>query len=192
MEPQDPSHRIAQLWQLEIDHVTKTCLTHFGGLTPEQLNWTPHTHTWSIAQNLAHLIRLNESYFPTFNRLKAGNYTPPFWAKVPLLPERLGKLLLKTVQPTSKKKIKTAPLWEPDPAQNTLKILATFQQHQKQLKAHLLPMAPLLSRRVVICSPAHKHIAYPLETAICILITHEKRHVQKAKELLAQLRTLKT
>lgn len=186
MESQDPSLLKVQLWQNEIDQVTNACISHFGGLTPEQLNWMPDEYTWSIAQNLAHVICLNQSYFPTFIQLKAENYTPPFLANVPFLPEFLGKMLLKTVQPTSKKKLKTAPLWEPNKTKVPLKILTTFQQHQKELKAHLHQMAALLPKRIILSSPAHKHIVYPLETAICILIAHEKRHLQKAKELVSQ------
>lgn len=137
MEPQDPSLSKVQLWQSEIDHLTTECITHFSGLSLKQLNWAPDERTWSIAQNLTHVIRLNESYFTIFNQLKAKNYTPSFWVKIPFLPKFLGKILLKSVQPTSKKKVKTAPLWEPDRTTASLKILTTFQQHQKELKTHI-------------------------------------------------------
>lgn len=182
MDPQEFSFLKIQLWHKEIDQITKECRTHFSKLTPEELNWKPHNQTWSIAQNLAHVIRLNQSYFPLFTDLKKGSFTPPFLAKIPLLPELLGKLLLKTVQPASKKKIKTAPIWEPQ-EKALLNILATFYQHQKELKAHIYQMAEVFPKKAVIYSPANKRIVYPLETAIHILIAHEERHVKKAEEL---------
>lgn len=41
-------------WTSELNEISQQCLTLFGSLTSEQLNWKPNSTTWSIAQNLEH------------------------------------------------------------------------------------------------------------------------------------------
>lgn len=72
-------------WITVIDDVTHQALTEFGTLTSEQLNWKPHSHISSIAQNLDHLIVVNETYYPVLASLKAGTYKHPLLRKLILL-----------------------------------------------------------------------------------------------------------
>lgn len=46
----------------------------------------------------------------------------------------------------------------------------------------------LLVNGIVISSPANKNIVYKLETAFNIIVTHEQRHFEQAKEVLIELR----
>lgn len=50
-------------WTNQIDQTTNDFVQTFGSLTDEQLNWKPDEKTWSIAQNIRHLILINESYY---------------------------------------------------------------------------------------------------------------------------------
>ena len=51
-------------WTSTLNDISKQSLSEFGSLTSEQLNWKPASNTWSIAQNLDHLIVVNETYYP--------------------------------------------------------------------------------------------------------------------------------
>lgn len=51
-------------WIKEIDKITHDFKEISERLTDAQLNWKVHKQTWSIAQNMDHLIVVNESYFP--------------------------------------------------------------------------------------------------------------------------------
>jgi hypothetical protein len=42
----------------------------------------------------------------------------------------------------------------------------------------------LVEKGVVISSPANKNIVYKLETAFDIIVSHEQRHFEQAKEIL--------
>ena len=68
-------------WTIPLDNITKQTVTEFGTLTNEQINWKPNSITWSIAQNLDHLIIVNETYYPVLSSLKEGTYKTPFTAK---------------------------------------------------------------------------------------------------------------
>jgi len=43
-------------WTNQIDTITAEFTKEFGNLSAEQLNWKPNADTWSIAQNMDHLI----------------------------------------------------------------------------------------------------------------------------------------
>lgn len=56
-------------WKSEIKNITIDYKDAFGKLSAEELNWKPDFNTWSIAQNIDHVIKINESYFPILRQL---------------------------------------------------------------------------------------------------------------------------
>ena len=174
-------------WTTTLNNITKLTLTEFGSLTSEQLNWKPNSNTWSIAQNLDHLIVVNETYYPVFASLKAGTYKKPFIAKIGFMVSFLGKTVLKAVQTDRKKKMKTFPIWEPTTS-NVSDILNRFQIHQNDLIQKIETAKGLAENGVVISSPANRNIVYKLKTAFDIIVSHEQRHFEQAKETLQLLK----
>src|SRR5688500_1925749 len=65
------------------------------GLTAEQLNWRLDKDTWSLAQQLQHMVLANRSYVEVLEALGASagpakdGYKPGFW----------GRFLIKAVGP---------------------------------------------------------------------------------------------
>ena len=47
-------------WKKQIEKNTQDFIENFGALTEEELNWKPDPKTWSIAQNICHLIQLKK------------------------------------------------------------------------------------------------------------------------------------
>ena len=45
-------------WTTRLDKITYAVSTEFGKLDSQELNWKPNPDTWSIAQNLDHIIRV--------------------------------------------------------------------------------------------------------------------------------------
>jgi len=174
-------------WTTEIDKTTQAFQTHFGQLTKKELNWKPNPTTWSIAQNIDHLITINRTYFPILTALKAGNYAVPFIAKFGFIVSFSGKMILDAVKPDRKKKIKTFPIWEPATSQISGDILVRFAKHQQQLKQEIEAAKTLVDKGTVISSPANQYIVYKLATAFDVIVLHEQRHLEQAKELLPKL-----
>jgi hypothetical protein len=96
----------------------------------------------------------------------------------------LGKTVLNAVQPDRKKKMKTFPIWEPTTSNVIGDILNRFQNHQNELIQKIEGSQGLVEKGVVISSPANKNIVYKLETAFDIIVSHEQRHLEQAKEVL--------
>lgn len=174
-------------WTERIDKTTHDFIESFGELDNEQLNWKPDPETWSIAQNIDHLIVVNESYFQIFDEIKRGTYKTPFTSKINFLVSFFGNTILKAVQPDRKKKMKTFSVWNPANSEIKKGILDRFKQNQDELKDLILNSKDLVENGAVISSPANKYLVYKVETAFEIIVTHEQRHYEQAKEVYLEI-----
>lgn len=170
-----------------IDKVTEDFINSFGSLTQEQLNWKPNPQVWSIAQIIDHLIIVNETYFPIIESIRKGTYKLPFISRIGFAVSLLGKIILKSVQPDRSRKMKTFSIWEPGSSQIPANILDRFKRHQEELKTLVNNSRDLINKGTIISSPANRNIVYTLETSFEIIVTHEQRHFNQAKEVLKML-----
>ncbi len=168
----------------EIDGVTAKFVNEFGSLTADELNWKPSPKIWSVAQNIDHLIVINQSYFNAFEALKKGKYKRPFLGNFKFLSKMMGKMILKTSGPNRDKKIKTFSIWEPNEAIFPADSIENFINHQEQLKQEISEVKTLAENGTIMSSPANKSITYPVSIALQIIVAHEKRHYLQAKELV--------
>ncbi len=189
MDKQEATLEKIRIWQEQIDLVTNQFLESFQDLTNEDLSWHETSDSWSIAQNIDHLITINRSYYPIFGALRKETFRPPFAARFRFLANLFGNMLLKSVQPTTKKKTRTFPRWQPQESPATESIFADFAAHQDELKQQIQSCQRPLQEGKIIHSPVNKNIVYALETAFDILVTHEKRHLEQARKVLEALRT---
>ena len=79
--------------------------------------------------------------------------------------------------------MKTFPIWEPSISLVRGDILDQFEKHQQELKQLITSSEDLLEKGTVISSPANRMIVYKLETAFDIMVAHEKRHLEQAREI---------
>lgn len=168
---------------IRIDKTTENFLQSFDGLSTEQLNWKPNAQTWSIAQNIDHLIVINESYYSIIDSIRKGTYRTPFLAKLGFIVSFFGKMILNSVHPSREKKIKTFAIWEPINSEISVGILDRFCEHQSELKNWIENSQDLVENGTIISSPVNKYIVYRLEKAFEIMVTHEERHFEQAMEV---------
>ncbi len=98
-------------WLSEIDGITGNFIKQFGTLSFEELNWKPNPETWSIAQNIEHLIKVNETYYPIADAIRKRKYKLSPLAGFSFITNFFGKFILKAVEPERKKRIKTFSIW---------------------------------------------------------------------------------
>ncbi len=175
-------------WTNQLDRNTEAFVQEFGNLSAEQLNWKPAAQTWSIAQNIDHLITTNATYFPIVKQLQSGQYSVPWIGKFNWITNFFGNFILKGVSPDRRNKIKTFPIWEPTSSDHDADILEQFKTHQEELKKMIESAQDLLNKGAVLSSPANQMIVYKLATAFDIIVTHEQRHLEQAKEVKALLK----
>jgi hypothetical protein len=170
-------------WVARLDAVTEKVVSEFGKLSEEQLNRKPNEGTWSIAENLQHLIQVNESYYPVIEQVRSGELKLGWMSKFGFIRNFFGKMILGSVEPTRKRKMATFPIWQPSASNIEEGIVARFSAHQHHFVEFIHSCHDLLEKGQVIHSPANDKIVYNLEQAFEIFVTHEERHLNQALEV---------
>lgn len=177
-------------WNDRIDQVTREVEEQFGSLEADSLHWKPSRDRWSIAENLMHLIVLNRSYIRVIEDYQKGKTSTPFVGYFRWIPRKLGKFLLKAVDPAGRKSQRSPTLkqWTPRRTEESEKHpVATFRDHQAHLKETFHACADLLEKNPVIHSPASRAVVLELRTVLEVLVSHEERHLAQAREVLEEL-----
>lgn len=160
--------------------------SRFGQMTTEQLNWRPSASEWSIAQCLEHLIASNTGYFPVVEKVVRGEHRPSFRERLPLLPRFFGSMVLKAVQPESRRKFKAGQRFEPSRSEIGGDIVARFKAQQQELIDHFNSSKDIDLRKTIITSPIASFATYSLLDAYKIVVAHERRHLAQAKRVTEQ------
>jgi len=170
-------------FQERIDKVTETYKNTFSQLSFEQLNWKQSQSEWSIAQNIQHVVKVNNSYFPIFKKIKSGRFSTPLIGVFTFLARSTGNSMLKSVMPKTARKTKTLKRWLPTEEKIDAHILYEFIQHQDKLKENIEGLDKWINRKLIIHSPLSQNVVLYLDTAIEILISHELRHYHQAERI---------
>ena len=154
----------------------------FGNLSPSQLNWKPSPERWSVGQCFDHLINSNKGYLPIIDDVLKGR-KQSVWESMPLLPGLAGKLLIKSLDPASTRKIKAPKRFEPAQSNIDASVINDFVDQQTLIAEKMKATEHLNLERIVITSPALSAITYSLMDTYRIIVVHEHRHFQQAKRV---------
>ena len=166
-------------WLNKINTITEEFIQQFGHLPNDVIMDAPEGQ-WSIALHVEHLMQVNRSYFPVFDQIIEGKYSPPKWALLKPWVSFCGDMVYKAVKPETRKKTSTLPLWEPELIHDGSSLWEAFQSHQEHLIHYFNQLSPLVPKGLVIASPANRMIIYTLEKALMIIPAHELRHLNHA------------
>ena len=168
----------------ELERVTQRVVEEFGSLSTSQLNWKSSPKSWSVGQCLDHLIVINGLYFPLFASLREGQRTTSSWERHSPFSALLGRLLIKTLSPGYRRKVKANAKAEPSTSEIDHDIVHRFTQHQAELVTHLRGLSGLDGRATIITSPLLGWVTYSLDDCVTIVSVHEQRHVDQAERVL--------
>ena len=167
----------------QIDTIAVDTERVFGSLSPTQLNWNPSAERWSVGQCFDHLINSNRGYLPIIDSVIAGKKESSVWQKLPVLPGLWGKLLIKSLDPSSTRKIKAPKKFEPAQSDVNDSVIHDFVAQQTTITEKMRATATMDLERIVITSPAVSVVAYSLMDAYRIIAVHERRHFQQAERV---------
>ena len=167
------------------NNIANDAKSTFGHLNPSQLNWKPSTDRWSVAQCFDHLLSANRGYFPVIEGVLAGKKRT-FWERVPVLPGLAGKLLIKSLEPTTTRKLKAPKRFEPAQSEISASVINDFVDQQGKIVEKMKATEHLDLEGIIITSPVSAAITYSLMDAYRIIVVHEQRHFQQAKRVMEE------
>ena len=166
----------------EANNIAAEAKSTFGRLTPAQLNWKPSAERWSVAQCFDHLLTSNKDYFPRIDGVIAG-IKPTFWQRMPVLPGLAAKLLIKSLDPKSTRKIKAPAKFQPAQSDISASVIDDFVDQQGKIVEKMKATEHLDLEKIIINSPVASAITYSLMDAYRVIVVHEARHFQQAKRV---------
>ena len=166
----------------EANNIAAETKSTFGRLTPTQLNWKPSAERWSVAQCFEHLLTTNKGYFPPIEGVIAG-IKPTFWQRMPLLPGLAGKLLIKSLDPKSTRKIKAPKKFQPAQSDISASVLDDFVDLQAKIVDKMRSTEHLDLEKIIITSPFASAITYSMMDAYRVIVVHERRHFEQARRV---------
>lgn len=155
----------------------------FGSLSAEQLNWKPSAERWSIAQCFEHLITSNKGYLPIIEDVRKGKKKSTVWERLPVLPGLAGKLLIKSLDPASARKLKAPKSFQPSQSNLSSAVIDEFVALQDEVIEGMKSTSHLDLKKIVVTSPAASFVAYSMMDAYRIIVVHERRHFQQAQRV---------
>ena len=176
------------IWNKQLEEITFAFSQLFDRIDRTSINFKPNADKWSVGEIMEHIILVNESYYPIFNELTADSYDPPFLSRFDFIVDLYGRMILKSVEPDRNKKYKTQAIWQPGKSEVNYDVLDRFFKSQLVLSKYMKELLPYALEEVVIHSPASKFIVYPINIALDIIISHEKRHLNQASEVVNSLK----
>jgi len=169
-----------------LEEVTADVRTAFGGLSAEELNRRPGDGGWSVAQCLDHLITINTLYFALLDSMRVDPPAPTVWERLSPLNGIFGRLLIKSLSPDSKRKVKTTRKAQPSASTIDAGIIDRFTEHQDALIERVRGIAPTVNHETtIVTSPLAGIVTYSLADCLTLLAVHEQRHLAQAKRVLS-------
>ncbi len=179
----DASSEITEL-VAGLSQISDDVRTKFGRLSAEQINWKPGPESWSVGQCLDHLINSNRPYITIVDETLSGQRSTRVIERIPILPGFFGKLLIKSLDPKSVRKLKAPTKFQPASSNVPGTIVSDFVKQQAEVAARMEAAKRISPERIIITSPALSVITYSMLDAFRVIVTHERRHFAQAERVM--------
>lgn len=168
-----------------VELITREAQDVFGALTAPQLHWKPAPERWSVAECLGHLIVANRLYFPELEALASDRYRHSLWQRISPFTGFWGPMLIKSLDPSNRRKTRTMAKMQPVVDGDDPDVMNRFVAHQVELAALVRRLPPNTDLdAVTLGSPLTGLITYSLRDCLEVIVMHEKRHVEQARQVM--------
>jgi hypothetical protein len=156
-------------------------LGKFKHLSEHQINWKPSADVWSIAECIDHLIVTNKIYLTEFEKQFAQKQITTDCANTKSRHKFLSKFIIKSVNPTNVKRVKTFPVFMPSKSYHSLNVFDEFKRIQTDFINIVRTYKDLDFNRYIMSSPAAKIIKENFCDVLEIIRLHDRRHFNQAE-----------
>lgn len=155
----------------------------FGGLDERQINWKPSAESWSVGQCFEHLLKTNAGFFSTLERIGRGEHKSSLWEKWSPLSGFFGRMVLRAVDPGSRRKFKAAAKTQPTSSDVEADVIGRFGEQQTRLAELMRATDKIDLNKTIVTSPVASFVTYSLLDAYRVVVTHDRRHFEQARRV---------
>ena len=158
-----------------------------GGLDDEQFCWRPAEGTWSVCENLLHLIATGRLYLPKIDEAISHARASGFTAPGPFRYSIFNRWFVWMMEPPVRLKFKTPKNFLPQAVQPKEQVLQAFTALNQEWLRRLEEAQGLDLKGIRIPSPANARIRISLGIGFALNAAHERRHLWQARKTIARL-----
>lgn len=141
--------------------------------------------SWSVAENLQHLILTAEAMLPLIDDALAKLERAGGKASRPSGLGFVGWMLVKALEPPPRMKSRTSKPFEPLPTGDPLTLADRLHEPNVKLAALIDRASGLATSSVKIASPFDARVKYNVYAALRITLVHARRHLWQARQARA-------
>jgi|CXWL01.1.fsa_nt_gi hypothetical protein len=156
-----------------------------AGLEEAALEKRPGPSSWSVAENLQHLILTAEAMLPLVDDAVAKLERAGGKASRPSALGFMGWMLVKALEPPPRMKSRTSKPFEPLATGDPLTLVDRLREANVKLAALIDRASGLATTSVKIASPFDARVKYNVYAALRITLVHERRHLWQARQARA-------
>lgn len=157
-----------------------------NGMSSEAFNWQPEPGRWSVGECMDHLNTLGSLMLPKLDAAIAQGHAKGLTGDGSFTYGWLGRWWIRTLQPSSRRRIKTPRIFEPSASMlDKETVLAAFLTLQNDLIKRLHAADGLDLRRVKAPSAAYAWLRLPIGVWFESTAAHEERHLAQARRVVA-------
>lgn len=164
-------------WLSEIDAVERDARAVLDGLTAEQANQQPEPGRWSVAQNIEHVAK---TAIPYIERIEEGLRKP---GARTVRAGFLANLLVRTMEPPPRMRVKTFRSLEPSPAVDIERAFDEFSAVHQRLAAAIRTHDRADFLKASFRSPFMALFSVRLDQGVDTLLAHARRHLWQARQV---------
>jgi hypothetical protein len=155
----------------------------FTPLNKTEINIRPAQNSWSIGECFEHLIRSNSPYIEYYKDALKNNSNNSA-EKIPFKHSLIGRLIIKSVKPSTKMKVKTPVAFNPINSSIEENIVHNFLEMHKTIMELIAKCKSVDLSGIKIHSPFNKLVRYNLGDSFKITMLHSRRHIQQAERVM--------
>jgi len=154
-------------------------------LSEAQINWQAQPgRSWSIAQCLDHLAKINPLYLDAFAaavaRAREEGGRGPF---VDLRPGWWARRFLRSLEPPATLKVRARPEFVPASTLGKAEAIEGFIASHAPYRALVDACADVDTNRIIAPNPLFPMITMTVSTALRVIPAHDRRHLDQARKV---------
>jgi hypothetical protein len=159
-----------------------------GGLSDRQFNWTPAPGRWSIGQNLAHLLSVNEPDVHSLAAAIRSGRDEAMTGKGPFIYGLLFRKFAASQEPPVTRKFKAPKYFDPPAHLDPAPVVERYRRVSGELRrlaqeADGLHLACVKTDLSAFPPPLRAIVKMPLGARFELLTAHDRRHIVQAGEV---------
>lgn len=166
-----------------LEGIAREAQATFGGLDGRQLKWRPDAARWSVAQCFEHLLTANRLMFQAAEDALNDARPRTIWQRLPVVPGVLGRMLIRSQAPSSKRKFTAPSKAQPATSDIAADIIQSFVEQHRVASARVQRLDERDAARTIMTSPFIRVVTYSVLDGWRLVVAHDRRHFEQARRI---------